>query len=510
MKKINVLFILALVCVFTACQLDTKPRVTVTFDDPAGGNRIASVTIEKGASLGGKLPTNLRRNDGYYTFYGWFEGALQYFADTPIGEDVTLTARWADEVVTVSFAFTQTVDGTPNGAPIEPAVPVNDVTAIKGLPLGPLAFPVTPRIEGWVFVVWLLDDGEPFFQDVPVLDDITVEALWLNQKSPQPLDPELTAKLPEIPTAAEYTVSFNSKGGAPVASIKVYANECIDEWRERFPPNPTTNSINPDAFFTKWIDDEFREYNGRTPITRNVELNAKWGLPPYVVDFKTNVVKVEADVDAQYGSVDYDPKVRQAWDSTEENPKWVIVNNTIYDVPNNTNRWRILYRISFKFPSTFSTEFYDNYTIRARFYANKQGTKSWTDASSFTPNKPADGAGYNKDGLLVGTSSPSDDGWGQISWTSVANWNGQGADADTMLQRYNLDRKGGTIDDTYAPLRNKDAKFPPFLIIQTSDAYIGHIEITEIAFHNGEKKFTMYTDEEGYATADDGLTPAAP
>jgi hypothetical protein len=289
--------------------------------------------------------------------------------------------------------------------------------------------------------------------------------------------------------------------------MRVFANECIDEWATRFPPKSAVgvNTINPAAFFVAWFDDENREYNGRTPITRNLTLDAQWGLPPFVVDFKRDVIAVQNHDGSSEGTNSFEAKVREAWDSTEANPKWVIVNERIYDVPENTNRWKILYRINFRFPSTFSTEFYTRYTIRARFYANKQGAKSWTDATAFTPNKPADAAGYSKDGLLQGVSSPSDDGWGQISWTSVANWNGQGADADTMLQRYNLDRKGGTIDDTYAVLRNKDAKFPPYLLVQTSDNYIGHIEITEIVFHNGEKKYTMYTDEEGYADAEDGL-----
>jgi hypothetical protein len=469
--------------------LDTRPRVTVTFDDPAGGNRIASVTIERGASLGGKLPVNLTR-DGPYEFYGWFDGAQQYFSDTPVGADVTLTARWADEFVTVSFEF-------PDGK--QPDVPVPDITAIMDMPLGPLGFPATPRLKGYVFDCWLLD-GVEFTSDDPVPGDIVLTANWLPKQ--------------------EFTVEFNPGPGITHFFIKVYENECIDEWDPRFPENPTVNPINTEAFFVSWFDDENREYNGRTPITRNLTgesaIKGKWGLPPYIIDLRMvddggEIEELEADKAAATGGVDYAPASR----ASTIDGKQVIVNETTYNVPYNTNRWRILYRIKFSLPDTFSTEFYTRYTVRARFYANRQGAKTWpTDPDykdgQFIPNTPATASGYSRDGLLKGVNSPSDDGWGQISWCSVANFDGQGANADTMLQRYNLDRKGGSIDDTWAPLRSLELLYPPYLIVQTSDNYIGHIEITEIVFHNGEKKYTMYTDEDGYDKAVDGITVFEP
>jgi len=476
MKKINVFLILAAVLalggILAACAVDTAERVTVTFSDPGGGNTFEPIAIEKGSSLGSKLPAGLTQS-GPFVFYGWFDGASQYYADTPIGANITLTARWSDEVATVSFAFTQTDDA---GTVIEPAAPIPAVTAIKGLALGPLGFPVAPRVKGWSFDAWVLNDEE-FTTITPVPGNITLTARWVAK--------------------TEFTVTFDSgPGGAAVAPIKVYANECIDEWVVRFPPKFTENTANPNAFFVAWFDNENREYNGRVPITRNVTIKAKWGLPPKIIDFKTEVTSIEASPGEEYGGVNYNPVVREAWDSTPENPKWVIVNNTTYDVPNNTNRWRILYRINLNLPSDFNTGFYTRYTIRARFYANQQGAKSWTDETAFTPNKPADAAGYSEAGLLHGVNSQSDDGWGQISWCSVANWNGQGADSQTMLQRYNLDRKGGTINDTWAPLRSTELPYPPYLLIQTSDAYIGHIEVYQIVFHNGEWEHTAYEGEE--------------
>jgi len=491
---------------FAACELDTAPRVTVKFEDPNGGNTFGEVLVEKGKSLGGQLPANLTR-EGPYVFYGWFDGTTQYFSDTPIGADITLTARWADDIATITFEFTQ----EDSGKLIEPTAPIYPITLIKGSSLGSVAFPADPRSKGYEFKGWKLED-DTFFTPANAVDsDITVTAVWA----------KTTKKI--------FKVTFDpGPGGGSKTTMEVYEGECIDEWEPRFPANPTVNTVNPKAFFVAWFDDENRPYDGRTPITRNLnteteKILGKWGLPPYIIDFDEDVILLEASTDAAYGDVDYSPQVV----NSVIDGKRAIVNTETYEVPYNTNRWRILYRISFKLPDDFNTGFYTRYTIRARFYANEQGAKSWTDETAFTPNVPAAAAGYSRDGWLRKAGygeldadgitwkeySRSEDGWGQISWTSEANWNGQGADEQTMLQRYNLDRKGGTINDTWAPLRSKELAYPPYLLIQTSDAYIGHIEITEIVFHNGveytaeqiekdptlaaldEWKYTAYADE---------------
>jgi len=513
MKKINgilaLVFACALVGIFATCgELDTAARVIVKFVDPRYGNEIPDLYVEKGGTMGDDMP-RLPESQGV-VLYGWFDGQTQYDRDTIVSHDVTLTARWSDDVVTVTFAFTQTDS---DGKVIEPTFSIPPVKAFRDLPLGPLKFPVTPRARGWEFVTWVLD-GEDFTTDSPIPDDVTLTAFWVAKKL--------------------YTVEFNPGPGMQKFYLKVYADDCIDEWmpagETQFPPKPQdgTNPVNGNAFFVAWLDkDENREYDGRTPITRNLtdesQIVGRWGLPPHVVDFKTEIVGIEPSIDSAYGNVNYAPAIREAWDSTPENPKWVIVNNTMYDFPYNTNRWRILYRIEFKWPDDFATGFYTRYTIRARFYANQQGVKGWKQKpgheGDFAPSdiSAAEEAGYSAKGWLKKEGyddfgddgkrkevSRSNDGWGQVSWISEANWNGQGADEQTMLQRYNLDRKGGTINDTWSPQRNKDAN-PPYLLIQTSDAYIGHIEITEIVFHNGrvlddpaedEWQYTAYVDEE--------------
>jgi hypothetical protein len=480
MKKRFILFalVLALGCLFITCELDTAQFATVTFEDPIGENIVEPVTLKRGETLGGKLPESYEKAG--FVFRGWFDGGTQYFPTSPVGADITLITRWSPilEYATVSFAF---VEPDSDGYLIKPVSEILPITVEKGQPLGFSLFPINPRAKGWEFDTWYMEDGKEFTTATPIVEDMTVTATWIQKTS-------------------KYTVTFDpGPGVTPIpAPIEVFAGECINEWENRFPRNPTRNPINARAFFVMWHDEEKRVYTGRTPITRDVKITGKWGLPPFVVDFDKHLEYVQ-DWGGARG--DLVPEVRNSYDG-----KRVIVNTKTYDVPNNAGRWEILYRIKFKWPDDFSTGFYTRYTIRARFYANQQGAKSWT-GGGFKPNNPADASGYSSAGRLFGINNPSDDGWGQVSWTLTEAATGEGANATTIIQRYNLDRKGGTIDDSWESEKGTPAERakPPYLIIQTSDNYIGHIEITQIVFHNGEEKYTMYEDEEGYATANDGL-----
>ena len=495
MKKFKILFAFALVLVFAgvfaACEIDTAARAIVSFEDPSGGNTVPDLLVPKGSSMGNKMPTLPPKNG--LALHGWFFETTHYDRDTIITEDITLTARWADDVAIIKFEFTQT---DASGKVIQPTFPVFDVAAIRGVTLGPLE-PVTPRAKGWQFDTWLLPDGTEFTKESLVPGSVTMSARWVAKKA-------LTVKF------------YPGPGVAAIPDMTVYENECIDEWEKRFPQAPTVNPVDPSAFFVAWLDDENREYDGRTVVTRSLQIDGRWGMPPYIVKLRMaadggDIDEVQNHDGTSEGTTSFNARVRQSWDG-----KWVIVNDTTYDIPNNTNRWKILYRVKFKWPSNFSTGFYTRYTIRARFYANRQGSKTWVAGGDpdfkegqFIPNKPAEGKGYNRDGWLVNNKyqpnpdadnpdySRSEDSWGQISWTIKPNWNGQGADAETLIQRYNIDRKGGTINDTWAPMRGsvEEKEQPPYLLVQTSDSYIGHIEITEIVFHNGEWEHTAYEGE---------------
>ena len=65
--------------------------VIITFD-ANGGSAVAALTIEKGTGMGDKLPTSTKAG---FVFDGWWvaEGK-EYLAETEVGADVTVTARW--------------------------------------------------------------------------------------------------------------------------------------------------------------------------------------------------------------------------------------------------------------------------------------------------------------------------------------------------------------------------------------------------------------------------------
>ena len=93
---------LSALCLFAGCG--KKDRVTVTFDTQ-GGTGIAAQTVKSGETA---TEPQAPEKAGY-VFAGWFcDGQAWSFADRPVTEDVTLTARWETIYVT---AFGNTVTG---------------------------------------------------------------------------------------------------------------------------------------------------------------------------------------------------------------------------------------------------------------------------------------------------------------------------------------------------------------------------------------------------------------
>jgi endo-1,4-beta-xylanase len=67
-------------------------KVTVTFNLDGGSPEIEPAAVDKGASLGNKFPAAPAKNG--YSFDGWYNGTTQYLSNTPINDDITLTAKW--------------------------------------------------------------------------------------------------------------------------------------------------------------------------------------------------------------------------------------------------------------------------------------------------------------------------------------------------------------------------------------------------------------------------------
>jgi hypothetical protein len=238
---------------------------------------------------------------------------------------------------------------------------------------------------------------------------------------------------------------------------------------------PAATHTNNKIKFVRWIGAENELYDEFTPIYEDITFYAKWGLDPYVVDLASVTI-----ANSSYNAA-YHPETKS------------IKNDTMYD--GSGSRWEIMYRISLNLPEDFDMGYYTRYTVRARFYGNNRAILGDPDYAS----------GYMNDAntiQAVGDEMPPVEGYGQISWSTVLNDNGNPGNApDTVIaQQYNLGTS--TINQQWQVGGHytgdpEAAKRPAVLLVQTSDRWIGWIEIYEIAFHNGEEEFTDPPEEGG-------------
>jgi hypothetical protein len=258
-----------------------------------------------------------------------------------------------------------------------------------------------------------------------------------------------------------------------VASVTVHDGEGLEG------DLPVATHTNNKVKFVRWIGAENELYDEFTPITEDVTFYAKWGLDPYVVDLS------ETTITNNGGNSNYHATYHQDTQS--------IKNDTMYGGA--ASRWEIMYRISLNLPEDFDMGYYTRYNVRARFYGNNRAILGDPDYAS----------GYMNDAnaiQAVGDEMPPTSGYGQISWSNVLYDNGNPGNAPNTViaQQYNLGTStinqqwqvGGSY--TGSP---ELAKRPAVLLIQTSDNWIGWIEIYEIAFHNGEEEFLDPPEEEG-------------
>jgi uncharacterized repeat protein (TIGR02543 family) len=435
------------VLIVSACsdggtEVIRKNSCTITFNTAGASTAIPDITVSRGGTMGDKYPSD-PVNDPF-TFYGWWDSGIRYERDSVINSDLDLTARWArtEDMVTVTF-------DTGVGGIDVPAMKV-----LKGDPIG-LRIPV-PRKKGHSFDGWFVG-ADQYTADNPVISsDITVTAKWTEK--------------------SKHTVSFNTidriadpnTPQCEIASIQVYDGEGLED------DLPGATHTNEKIKFVKWIGAENELYDEFTPIYEDMTFYAKWGLDPYVVDLAGVTIL------SPYNAV-YDGDTKS------------IKNATMYD--GSGSRWEIMYRISLNLPADFDMGYYTRYNVRARFYGNKRAILGDPDYAS----------GYMNDEnaiQAVGDEMPPVEGYGQISWSTVTNDNGNPGNAPNTViaQQYNLGTS--TINQQWQVGGHytgdpEAAKRPAVLLVQTSDSWIGWIEIYEIAFHNGEEEFQDPPEEGG-------------
>lgn len=171
-----------------------------------------------------------------YTFKGWFNSEEEFNFETPITENIKLTAKWEINKYIVTF------DSGVDAQTVEHGSKANK--------------PSDPEKEGYTFLAWY-NGEEKFDFDTPITADITLTARWEKKK---------------------YTVDFMSDE-SQIASYEVEHGNTVAV--------PDVELAKEGWIFRGWFGAENKEFNPNTPITSNLILTAKW-----VVDTRIGSAKV--------------------------------------------------------------------------------------------------------------------------------------------------------------------------------------------------------------------------
>ena len=228
-------------------QIKTQGRVlvtevyTVTFDSYGGTPVPPAQEVEYGLTATKPADPTLKG----YTFAFWYLGedeqnATAYDFDTPVTENITLTAKWNINKYTVTF-------DSYGGTPVPPAQEVEyGLTATK---------PADPTLKGYTFAFWYLGEDEQnataYDFDTPVTENITLTAKWNINK---------------------YTVTFDSYGGTPVPP----AQEVEYGLTATEPAAPEKTGYTFDGWY---LGDE--KYDFSAAVEQNITLTAKWHITPH-------------------------------------------------------------------------------------------------------------------------------------------------------------------------------------------------------------------------------------
>ena len=221
-------------------QLKTQGRVhvtevyTVTFNAYGGFPTPDEQHVKSGEKAVLPVEPTLKG----YTFAFWYLGedeqnATAYDFDTPVTENITLTAKWNINKYTVTF-------NSYGGSKVDPQVVEYGLYAQE---------PEEPTLKGFTFAYWYLDDeNEAYdFDTTPITEDITLTAKWEINK---------------------FKVTFDTDGGEPIP------DDQFVEWG-LFVEEPTTEPTKTGYTFDGWyLGDE--KYDFSAAVEQNITLTAKW------------------------------------------------------------------------------------------------------------------------------------------------------------------------------------------------------------------------------------------
>jgi uncharacterized repeat protein (TIGR02543 family) len=497
-------------CAAPEVTIEKASRFTVQFD-PDGGvfadnSQELSVIVRRGESLGEQYPQQVTKEG--YEFCGWFDGTTRYTVDDPIDSALTLKAKWIP--LGVGSPASVTYWTVTFNAADPSAISIASVLVVRGEPLG-YKYPQAWR-TGFYFRGWFVDPDDAtteYTTTKAITGDITLTAKWETKpthhvmfdagdgnKFPAGMEDLGTygvgKKLVPDPNDKDNVLFILVDGTEPMQAftIEVFDGDGIyDRLPVQKPLNGDSPAEDPAFYFlVYWLDDENKPYVEAEfiPIIEDVRLTPKWGAPDYSVplrsgvEFSPSLVSI-TDQGLPQGS---NPvfKVTPGGD-----PEYTIWNST---ENNSTGRWQMMYWINLNLPETFNIRYYNKYSVQAKFYGNVKATATWRK-KNFPVNDtmmPAEFYTQNIGDLLT----PNRHGYGQISFCINTIGTGEASNDNTIFQQYNLGmgQEGdvGPLNQTWKPMKPgdplQDPIRPQVLLIQTSDDWIGRIEVTEIRCHN--------------------------
>ena len=259
-------------------QIKTQGRVlvtevyTVTFDSYGGTPVPPAQEVEYGLTATKPDDPTLKG----YTFAFWYLGedeqnATAYDFDTPVTENITLTAKWNINKYTVAF-------NTDGGTPVPPAQEVEyGLTATE---------PAAPEKTGYTFDGWYLGD-EKYDFSAAVEQNITLTAKW---------------------TQNTYTVTFDPNGGNELAEADKTKVVKIGEAYGEL-PTPTRKGYNFAGWYTEAEEGTVVTADTTVSAMTDHTLYAHWEAKKanvHIMIFKSNdlgtpIVDRAYTTDAVYG-----------------------------------------------------------------------------------------------------------------------------------------------------------------------------------------------------------------
>ncbi len=176
---------------------------TVTFDSH-GGSEVESQVVAYGKTA--SKPANPTKSG--YVFSGWQSSNGAYSFSTPVTGDITLKASWQQEHAQGDWCKV-TFDAA-GGSEVEAQLVAGGSKVTR---------PADPTKEGYVFNGWALD-GELFDFDKPVMQSITLVAVWEKQSA------DLIDISPAQVTLGKARLAYNGKvQTSSVASVVLNGKE---------------------------------------------------------------------------------------------------------------------------------------------------------------------------------------------------------------------------------------------------------------------------------------------